>query len=193
MCQIHDLHLRDTWNCVDGEQPVDGDRRIGFLARFPHRGLFRRLSHLHEAGGQGPVSDSRFDGAAAQHDLALVAHDRTRHDLRIDVVDEAAGGADVTLMRVSGGDFTAEGGGLSLTVHRLSSVEICVRIILTPFRAKSIRHVRHPLFACSVIPEPLVVRGSAGEAPHAVERTARTFADAGMNQNGGARGRRRGV
>jgi hypothetical protein len=57
------------------------------------RAFGRAFAVLHESGRQGPVAVARFDGAPAQHHLALPDGQRTDHHARVLVVDAAAGGA----------------------------------------------------------------------------------------------------
>jgi hypothetical protein len=64
--------------------------------------------------------------------------DQSFRDPQLHFIDDAEGGADIATMHFASGNFAPEADGLSLTVDRLSSVAICMRIILTPAWSKSI-------------------------------------------------------
>ena len=87
----------------------------------------RRLMQLEETRGQSPVAFARVDGAPAHQDAVAPMTDRTNHDFRVLVVDEAAIGADlaraVVALRNGADEIDAarrRGGDISLIGHDVS-------------------------------------------------------------------------
>jgi hypothetical protein len=72
------------------------------------RAFFQGLAQLHIAGGQGPETASRFDGAAAQQHRIASRDDRANHQFGVLIGDMAAIGAHHTLAVVAFRDTADE-------------------------------------------------------------------------------------
>ena len=83
-----------------------------------------RLAVLEKAGRQRPQSVPRLDRALAQQHLTLPFRQAADDDLRILVVDRAAGGADVARQRVAVGNAQLEalGAAVAAELHRASTI-----------------------------------------------------------------------
>ena len=83
---------------IDVDQTIEPDVEAALLARLAQRRGLDGFTAIDEAAWKHPLAVAGFDRALHQDDAPLfVGDDRADRDLRIDVVDEAAAGADEAL------------------------------------------------------------------------------------------------
>ena len=152
------MHLIDVGHVDHGEQGVDVDVGAGFLEGFAGGRVRRRFADFHEAGGQRPVAEARFDGAPAQQYPALPFSDAADDDFRVAVMDFAAVGADVTRQVVARRDAVFEAGAaVGAEVHggivrrrlRFYTTPCAVAAAIRKGRARRVFSARFPRFSFS--------------------------------------------
>src|SRR5690606_20288067 len=95
LAQIKEMDLLGLRNIDDRVERTQFDLRAGLFLGFAHGALRSGLAQFHEAGGEGPFAQSRFDGAPAQQD-AVAENRHHAHDIAgILIVNGAALVADV--------------------------------------------------------------------------------------------------
>ena len=78
-----------------GQQGTDLHLGLRLFERLAPRAVLRRLAVLHEPGRDRPEAEPRLDGAPTEQDAAFVLGHAADDQLRVLVVDDAAGLADV--------------------------------------------------------------------------------------------------
>src|SRR5262245_52018733 len=77
---VDQLHLRNAWYGVNGEQALDLDFGFSLFQRLTRRALLRRLVLFEVARRDGPKARSRLDGAAAKKNSSVPRANGTNHD-----------------------------------------------------------------------------------------------------------------
>ena len=90
-CAIHDLDLADAADIVEREDAVQLYVGPSLLHRLAPGARFRGFVHFEVAGGEGPKSRPRLDGAPAEQYVAVVRYDGTDNDFWVFIGNIAAG------------------------------------------------------------------------------------------------------
>ncbi len=93
----------------EGKERCQFDAGAGFFLCFAQGGLACRFAVFHETSGECPSAKTRFDGAAAEQDVALPFGNAADDDFWVLVVNRRAGRADVAGHVVAGGNSVFEG------------------------------------------------------------------------------------
>ena len=105
-----DLDLADPADAEERQGAVEPDVCPGFLERFALRAFGEGFAMFQVAGGEGPKAAPRLDGAAAEHDLAVMHDDRADDHLWVVVGHPSAGIAHRALVRIVRRDACRERG-----------------------------------------------------------------------------------
>ena len=98
------MHLTDVRHVDQGIDAQVAHPGAGFLGGFADRGLLDGLAVFHETGGQGPVTEARFDGAATEQHFSTPGRDTASDDVGVLIVNGLTAVTDKSQSRVALGN-----------------------------------------------------------------------------------------